>query len=116
MHSASFFKTLNSDILPILKSSQIKVFWHLENVNQLQTIAIFQYDAARKGNTLKMEIRELFREQNSKFENENSKVSESVALGMLTLRPQRRGSARLLPGERGDLKDQLHCIRKAHLP
>ena len=33
VHSASFFKTKTSKTLPMLKSTQIKVFCHLEHAN-----------------------------------------------------------------------------------
>ena len=42
VHSAAFFKTKSSSILPTLKSNQIKVFWQLEDSIQIQKNMIFQ--------------------------------------------------------------------------
>ena len=56
VHSAAFFKTKLSKTLPMLKSSQIKVFWHLKDVNQIPKIAMFQKRRRPQGGTLKKEI------------------------------------------------------------
>ena len=42
MHSAAFFKTKRSKSLPMLKSSQIKVFCDLEDIHKIQELMIFQ--------------------------------------------------------------------------
>ena len=52
VHSASFFKTKRSRALPMLKSNQIKVFWHLDD-NNTEKNAIFQNRRRPQGNTNK---------------------------------------------------------------
>ena len=53
MHSASFFKTNRSRALPMLKSKQINVFWHLDDINKIEKNAIFQNRRRPQGNTNK---------------------------------------------------------------
>ena len=54
MHSASFFKTKRSRALPVLKSKQIKVFWHLDDINKVEKMRFFKIDAARRATQTKM--------------------------------------------------------------
>ena len=61
VHFAAFFKTKRSKTLPMLKSSQIKLFWHLEGIKQIRKIMIFQNRGRPQGNIPKKGNRDFLR-------------------------------------------------------
>ena len=61
MHSAAFFKTKRSKTLPMLKSSQIKVFCDLHDIQKTRKIEIFQNRGRPQGNIHKKGKRDFLR-------------------------------------------------------